>query len=504
MSGMSRMNESNRQSMQYKADAYLTIYLTLSMTVILSLFLVLIEGVRKNAVFMESECVTDIGLNSILGEYHRELLAQYNLFAIDSSYGSALPRVDATRQHLQEYIEHNLSTEDVFLDWLFYRDFLGIKVDEVQIGKVLFLTDDAGSVFRRRAAEAVWDDLNLDLYRQLQNWMQVVDSEQLTERDIAEEKRKLDKQLDAYDGDEVQISETEWITVEIVNPTAALEKKRKEGILKWVIKDTSTLSNKTLPMNNLIMMRMSARKINQGNIKMEELSETEEALERFFFQEYLLRYMGHYGAESEKATLCYQIEYLLAGGENDLVNLKSVVNTIFAMREVANTSYIMGDQEKCLAAETLGSLLAIAMTVPEASELIKMILLFGWAFAESIHDVECLLAGERVPLIKTSKTWFYDLDKALKLGNPGGHLSSSGDFLGLSYEDYLRILMMLQNKDTITARAMNMVEADIRQTSGNEQFRLDGCLDTVEACVEIKSVYGHTCQITRRKGYSTQ
>ena len=60
MSGMSRMNESNRQSMQYKADAYLTIYLTLSMTVILSLFLVLIEGVRKNAVFMESECVTDI------------------------------------------------------------------------------------------------------------------------------------------------------------------------------------------------------------------------------------------------------------------------------------------------------------------------------------------------------------------------------------------------------------------------------------------------------------
>lgn len=502
MSGMSRMQEDNRQSMQYKADAYLTIYLTLSMTVILSLFLVLIEGVRKNAVFMESECVTDIGLNSILGEYHRELLAQYNLFAIDSSYGSALPRVDATRQHLQEYIEHNLSTEDVFLDWLFYRDFLGIKVDEVQIGKVLFLTDDAGSVFRRRAAEAVWDDLNLDLYRQLQNWMQVVDSEQLTERDIAEEKRKLDKQLEAYDGDEVQISETEWITIEIMNPTAALEKKRKEGILKWVIKDTSTLSNKTYSMNNLIMTRMSAGKFNQGNIKMEELSKTEEALERFFFQEYLLRYMGHYGAESEKAALCYQIEYLLAGGENDLANLKSVVNTIFAMREVANTSYIMSDQEKCQVAEVLGSLLATVMLVPEASVLVKNILLFGWVFAESIHDVECLLAGERVPLMKTSKTWFYDLDKALKLGNPGGKLSSS-DSSGLSYEDYLRILMMLQKKDTLTARAMNMVEADIRQTSGNEQFRLDGCLDTVEACVETKSVYGHTCEITRRKGYST-
>ena len=500
------MYDGNRQTVPYrdKANAYLTVYLTLTLTVILSLFLVLIEGVRKNAVFMESECVTDIGLNSIMAEYHRELLAQYNLFAIDSSYGSGSPRVAATEQRLQEYIEHNLSTDDVFLDWLLYRDFLGIKLDEVQLSKALYLTDGAGSVFRRRAAEAVWDDMNLDLYRQLQDWLQVVDSEQLTERDIAAEKRKLDKQLDAYDGDEVQISETEWVTVEIVNPTAALEKKRKEGILKWVIKDTSALSNKTVPLNNLIVTRMSANKINQGNIELEELSGTEEALERFFFQEYLLRYMGHYGAESEKGALCYQIEYLLTGGENDLANLKSVVNTIFAIREVANTIYIMGDQEKCMIAEALGIVLATAMTIPEAYELVKMILLFGWAFAESIHDVECLMAGGRVPLMKNSRTWFYGLDMALKLGSPSGQLSSSGDSTGLSYEDYLRILMMLQNKDTLTSRAMNMVEADIRQTTGNEKFRLDGCLDTVEACVKTKSVYGHTCEITRRKSYSTQ
>ena len=51
--------------------SYLTVYLTLTLTLILSLCLALIEGVRQNAIFLEAECVTDIGLNSIFAEYHR-------------------------------------------------------------------------------------------------------------------------------------------------------------------------------------------------------------------------------------------------------------------------------------------------------------------------------------------------------------------------------------------------------------------------------------------------
>ncbi len=480
--------------------AYLTVYLTLTMTVILSLCLVLIEGVRKNAFFMEAECVTDIGINSILAEYHRELLEQYNLFAIDTSYGSILPRTENTKRHLTKYIDKNLSGEDIMLDWLLYRDFLGIKQESVTLPGVSYLTDNNGAVFRRRAAEAMRDDANLDLFQELQGWMEVVESEELTTKDIAAQKKKLDKKLKAYDGEEVQISETEWITIDVENPTAALEKKRKEGILKWVVDDMEKLSDKELSLNHLIMARMSVDSVNRGNIEPEELSEAEKLMERFFFQEYLLHYMGYYGAESEEDALSYQIEYLLQGGNNDLSNLRGVVNKLFAIREVANTSYILADKDKCMIAEGLGSLLAAAMAIPEAAGLLKMILLFGWAFAESIHDVECLLAGGRVPLLKDSSSWYYDLEKALKLGGTKQLTDSSG----LRYEDYLRILLMLMHENVLTMRAMNMVEADIRETPGNECFRLDGCADAVEACVEMKSAYGYSCVITRQKGYSTQ
>lgn len=480
------------------AGAYLTVYLTLTLTIFLSLCLALIEGVRQNAIFMEAECVTDIGLNSIFAEYHRELLAQYNLFGIDSSYGSLLPETDVTVRHMAEYMKKNFSTEDVFLDWLFYRDFLGMQLEDIHMTKASFMTDGKGAVFRRRAAEAVWDDMHLNLFRELQEWMQVVESEQLTERDIASEKRRLDKKLKDYDGEEKQISETEWITVEVENPTASLEKKRKEGILTWAVDNPSELSNKSLSTDQLISTRMTVGKVNQGNWKMEDTGEAEELLERFFFQEYLLRYMGYYGAESEEDTLSYQVEYLVTGGQNDLDNLRSVVNTIFAIREVANTVYIFSDQEKCMTAEALGYVLACAMTIPEAADILKLILLFGWAFAESVYDIQCLMAGGKVPLIKDRNTWHYDLEKALKLGSVEESIGEKG----LAYADYLRILMTLQNKEVLTARAMNMVEADIRQTPGNAYFRLDGCLDALEVCVRVKSVYGYDCEITRQKGYS--
>ena len=52
---------------------YITVFLALSLTVILSLVFTLIEGARISAIRMKVECAADIGMNSVLAEYHREL-----------------------------------------------------------------------------------------------------------------------------------------------------------------------------------------------------------------------------------------------------------------------------------------------------------------------------------------------------------------------------------------------------------------------------------------------
>ena len=87
--GRADAREGNRQSDKVP-NGYLTVGLSLCLAVLLSLCLTLIDGVRRNGARLEIECITDIGMHSIMAEYHRELMRQYNLFAIDSSYGTDL------------------------------------------------------------------------------------------------------------------------------------------------------------------------------------------------------------------------------------------------------------------------------------------------------------------------------------------------------------------------------------------------------------------------------
>lgn len=47
---------------------------------------------------------------------------------------------------------------------------------------------------------------------------------------------------------------------------------------------------------------------------------------------------------------------------------------------------------------------------------------------------------------------------------------------GLSYTDYLRILLFLQNEDTLTMKALNRVEQNIRLEKQITSFCTDACV----------------------------
>lgn len=476
----------------------MTVYLALTLAVLLSLCMALIEGTRYNAVRLEGACAAEIGLNSVFAEYHRELLEQYNLFAIDTSYGSAQPAIGSTQSHLADYMRKNLMEENVDLLGWFCRDFLDLELEECSIVSAAYLTDDNGAVFHRRAAEAVRDDLGLELYEEVKSWVQTVESNELTERDIAAEKQALDEQLAGYNGKKVQISEEEWVTVKTENPTDALETKRREGILKWVL-DEDNLSGASVQTDTLLSGRISDGICNQGNLQLEEASETDELTENFFFHEYLIRYMGYYGNESDEDALKYQAEYILMGKDTDVDNLKATAELLCTIRWAADAIYLYSDEEKSSEAEAVGTALATVLLIPEASGVIKNILLLGWAFAESVYDVRTLLNGGRIPLIKSDETWHYGLGNALAADS-----GSNQEKTGLLYADYLRILLMLGDEEALTLRAMNMVEADIRLTPGNGSFRLDGCVDCLEMTARITSSYGYETTVTRRRGYQMQ
>ncbi|MBR1930859.1 MAG: hypothetical protein IJ833_05205 [Lachnospiraceae bacterium] len=429
----------------------------------------------------------DIGMNSILAEYHRELLERYNLFAIDSSYGTVNAGSANVMTHLKGYMNRNFSNQNLFLGNYLYRDFLGLSVQDATITQELLLTDGKGEVFRALAAEAARDDVGLNGLAELMEWLKVVENNELLTRDIRAEKQAVDKQIQ------------EIAVVPVDNPTILIENKRKEGILKHVIADPQSLSRKHLREENLFTARMERGQVNLGNMEALSMQGMGDLEEKFFFLQYLLSYMGTYRTPKEQGALSYQIEYLLEGKDSDVENLRHVANTLCGLREVANTMYLYSDSTKCAEVELIATAISSLLTVPEIEPLLETTLILGWAYMESLYDVKTLLAGGRIPLMKDASSWHYGLEGALETNAPAQKLVSSEQ--GLSYEDYLRIFLMLQRDEELTQRAMSMVEADVRMSPGNQAFRLDACVVELEACVRIKSKYGYWLDITRKKSY---
>lgn len=473
---------------------YLTIYAALSLTVMISLCLVLIEGVRRNTIAFETECVMDIGMDSVLAEYHRELLRRYGLLMVDCSYGTDYPSYYNTQQHLETYLMRNLSYEDCSQLSFLYRNLLDMELEEVRIQKVSLATDDGGRVFQHRAAECMRSRLGLEAVDHVLDWLETVEGYGLLDQNVEGQIDQVSSQLQQYDGMEKQIAEEEWIRIAIPDPTEAVGQMRREGILKWVVEDVSQLSSAAIDPSLYVSARAAGGEINHGNYP-----ETEPLAlsDNLFLLEYFLTYAGHYGAVREDSGLQYQIEYLLCGNACDRDNLHQVVNTLCGIRETANTVYLLGSTAKRAEVETLAAALSGAIAMPELQPLFETALILTWAYLESLYDVRTLLAGGRVALLKTDESWHYSL---ANIWSPRVE-SREGDGEGLSYQDYLRILLYLQPTDTLSLRFMDLIEMDIRRTSGNSCFRMDGCMDGLEAEAVIRSGYGYRFTISRQKNY---
>lgn len=86
---------------------YLTVYMALSLWVMLSLFFVLLKGIRQSTVRMEAQIIADIGMDSVLAEYHRELFERYGFLFVDISYGTKKADIPNMEEHLRSYLEKN-------------------------------------------------------------------------------------------------------------------------------------------------------------------------------------------------------------------------------------------------------------------------------------------------------------------------------------------------------------------------------------------------------------
>lgn len=165
-------------------------------------------------------------------------------------------------------------------------------------------------------------------------------------------------------------------------------------------------------------------------------------------------------------------------------------------------TYLFSDADKVAEAEALALSLTAVAAAPEFAEPVKISILLAWAYAESVYDIRHLLSGGRIPLMKTAESWHFGLQEMLRFREhlPDEQIEESPG-QGLLYEDYLGMLLLETGYRDKVSRMMDLIEMDLRQTEGNQSFRLDTCMDYVEAEAQIESRYGSGCEIKRSYYY---
>lgn len=493
----------------------ITIFLALILSLMLSLVATSIQSVQMAAARTQILNSVDIGLYSLFGQYDKYLLKNYDLFFIDGAQGGSELNLASVYDNFEKYMKPVLKQNSQNLT-IKRGGFTGYRL----------ASDDDGEVFYRQVVTYMKETLEtqgvsaiIDRYKDktddvkqaensgkqaengntLENYDSEMNSAAQKSEELKEERDKAQSGGDDLDGDDLSAAgDATEVTVapKVVNPIPIIQNIRKMGLLDLIVPSEKGISDKEVSYSNL----MSHRNLNKGMSMASDETKDDSATSKALFQQYLMKHLGSYTNPSSSG-LSYQLEYIIGGKDNDRDNLKAVAERLLLIREGINLSCIMADVEKREEIHGLAVVIAAGFLVPPAAAVIEAALLLCWSFAESILDLRELFAGGKVALLKTGAKWQLSLENLPDLMK---NLDSSrkSDTDGMSYEDYLQILILTKSKSEKIKMSMDMIESDIRGASGRENFCMDNCIEALEISVDVLANKKQTYTVTRQYSYS--
>ena len=483
----------------------ITVFLALILSLVTALVCTGIESVRMAAARTQILNGADIGLYSLFGQFDREMLKDYDLFLLDGSCGQGSLDLASVYDNFSSYMKPVLKQNSQ-------------KLSVVQGGFSAYrlLTDEGGEPFYNQVVQYMKETLgsqgvSLLLDKMKDRKEKTEQAEQAGEQaengdiienydaEMEENNRKNEEALaeaeknpeggELEDGDNVTAPPQK-----VVNPISIIRRIRKMGILELVIPGNKGVYDGQVQAGTLL-----SRREKQKGMPMYEPEKTDTSYtSQILFQQYLMEKLGNYSAPG-KGALKYQTEYILGGKTGDIENLKSVAGRLLLIREGVNIVHLVSDGTKRAQAAGLASAIASAFLIPPATGVIEAAILLCWAFGESILDVRELFDGGKVPLVKSTADWQLSLENLPELLN-GLDSVRRGSEDGMSYEDYLQVLLLGVSREEKITRAMDMIELCVRE-KGRKNFRMDSCIVAAEVSVDVKANKRKVFNVTRAYGY---
>ena len=240
------------------------------------------------------------------------------------------------------------------------------------------------------------------------------------------------------------------------------------GLLKTVV--SGKISDKKITTASLPSVTEQNIKAS-GNISLLQAGE-----EKIMLSEYAVSHFGNYINSKDNSALDYEAEYILCGYRSDRENLQQTAIDLVLLRSGMNLISFLKDSSKMAEAEALAwSVFWWAAEIPAIISIGKYLIINAWCLAESISDVKTLMAGGKVPTIKDSTDWSVSVTGLTKFSSDIQTIKAEQN--GLDYEDYLRILLLFNDRKTISYRCMDMIQSNM--CLENEDFRMTECIDSI-------------------------
>ncbi len=453
-------------------NASITIFMSMSILMIAALGFTLLEVSRFYGAHEKAKQVSDAVADSTFSEYILPMWEQYGILAIDMAHGTDDEGDTFLKERILEFA--NKSTEaDI--------DYFYIEPTDIEVKDAMRLTDNDGEAFIHEAATFYKSNIGSELLELLSNNADETKSYQdcswgidecigkgnKAYKDSLENASKETMKDEKSQNENNKPSSTSLSEAQVKKGETMMDdvsEFKSKGVLEQVIPGDVEVSNAVFNVDNAV----SKRDLVRGN---SPNSSKATSVDKVIFSIYLKDKFQHFGKNLGHNGLQYELEYIVAGNDSDVENLKGVVGRLLAVREAANFVAIIKDPVKKGAALELATAIGSVSLNPVVVEVIQYGIIAAWSYMESVLDVRLLLEGGRISPVKSSEDWTCELYNIAAVVDVN-YKAKNCDF-GMNYEDYLMSFLILDSNKTISLRALDMIENSMNATQYYENLKMD-------------------------------
>ena len=446
--------------------ASITLYLCLVLCVLLSLIAVAFYSARIAAGRAVLACSLEEGMFSLFSEYDSDLFTRYGLMFLDGGRGHTSLQLhkltDRTEQYASYIVNPGRKTGG--------KVPVAMTAPSASITGYVLATDGGGIAFRRQVCTAMKG-------RAAANVISMASG-------LPEHVQNPTDMQNVQMGpgiDDAAVTESEQAAADAIDlgdsytdPRETVMTARSMGIMNLAVPAGKVVSGQTVSLADMPSNRSLQRGI--GGVTPAGTGLADHALLMEYAAEMFSCFISD--EKKEQGTLQYQMEYLLCRKGSDSENLKGTLNRLMVIREASNLAFLSADPVK--RAESLAAATAVmtAIGMPYLAPVAAVGIRAAWAYAEGILDLRRLLSGGKVSLVKTEANWQLSIEQ-LPTFLSSSAVSGEDDGNGLTYEQYLRMLLFAVSDANLTNGIMDLVEDTMRHGAGKTDFRIDNCIDAM-------------------------